>query len=157
MANVKETIDVIVEDLNKKINDLNNIDKDVDSEALAKINDIKQKAITVLKQVSSKIVDTVEYIEDDQEVQKSIEIVKNKSQQLYDNAINKINEIVKQENVEEYKNEIEDVFDTARTNISEFLNSEVVSSKIEDAKRVGASVADRAINTLNNWLKTEEK
>ena len=157
MADVKETVNVLVDNLNKKINDLNELSKDVDGETLVKINEIKQKAITILKQVSSKIVDTAEYVNDEQEVLKSIEIVKSKSQELYNNAVDKINELVSKETTDEIKDEVEETFDDVRNDVKDFLNREDVTATIDSLKTSATNINQIAHNTLKNWLKTEDK
>ena len=157
MADVKETVSVLVEDLNKKIKDLNGISGNVDSETLAKIEDIKQKATTVLKQVSNKIVDTVEYVNDSEEVQKSIEIVRIKSQELYNNAINRINDLVGQNTIEEIKNDVSEVLNSAKNDIDEFFKREDVSNITNEVKEKVDDMSEKVVNTLKGWLKAEEK
>lgn len=153
MADINNSVSQVVEDLKKKIDELNILGEDADVANLAKINDIKQKAIKVLLQVSNKIVDTAKNITDEDELNKSIEIVKVRSKELYDNAVCKINEIISAPIIEETS----DIVDDVRSDIDKFFEQEEIKNAANDVKEASEKIADKAVSALKEWLKPEGK
>lgn len=153
MADIKNNIDEVVTDLKNKIDELNNIGSDADIKDLARINEIKQKAITVLFQVSNKIIDASKNIADEVELEKCIEIVKVRSKELYDNALVKINEIINSPKIEEIKEEINNAAD----DINAFFENEEIKNAANNVKETTLDITEKAVKTLKDWLKPEGK
>lgn len=163
MADIEKSVKEVIEDLNKKIEDLTNVGDCTDEETLAKVNEVKQKAITVLNLAINKVTETAKDITDSEEVEKGIEVVKVKSKELYDKAMTKINEVIGEENVNDIKNNIDDVADdvkeiaiNVKNDIDDFFEKEEVKNAINNAKDVTVDVAEKALDTLRAWLKPEE-
>lgn len=163
MDDIEKKVNDIIEDLNSKIEDLTNVGDCSDEATLAKVNEVKQKAITVLNLASKKITDTAKDFADSQEVEKGIEIVKFKSKELYDKAMLKINNIIGEDNTKEIKDNICDVADdvkdiatNVKSDIDDFFEKEEVKNAINNAKDVTVDVAEKALDTLRAWLKPEE-
>lgn len=148
----KFNVDAIINDLKSKIDEISKAGEGATGDALVKINDVKAKAIDVLTQVSNKVIETTNDIADDEEIEKIVSVVTSKSKQLYDNALNKIDELTKPENVDKAKKVVNDV----KKDINDFFEREEVKNTIESAKEVTVDIAEKAIDTLKDWLKTEE-
>ena len=148
----KFNVDAIINDLKSKIDEISKAGEGATGDALVKINDVKAKAIDVLTQVSNKVIETANDITDDEEIEKIVSVVTSKSKQLYDNALNKIDELTKPENVEKAKKVVNDV----KKDINDFFEREEVKNTIESAKEVTVDIAEKALDTLKDWLKTEE-
>lgn len=148
----KFNVDGIINDLKSKIDEISKAGEGATGDALVKINDVKTKAIDVLTQVSNKVIETANDIADDEEIEKIVSVVTSKSKQLYDNALNKIDELTKPENVEKAKKVVNDV----KKDINDFFEREEVKNTIESAKEVTVDIAEKALDTLKDWLKTEE-
>lgn len=153
MADIKNNIDEVVTDLKNKIDELNNIGSDADIKDLARINEIKQKAIAVLFQVSNKIIDASKNIADEVELEKCIEIVKVRSKELYDNALVKIDEIINSPKIEEIKEEINNAAD----DINAFFENEEIKNAANNVKETTLDITEKAVKTLKDWLKPEGK
>lgn len=147
----KFNVDAIINDLKSKIDEISKAGEGATGDALVKINDVKAKAIDVLTQVSNKVIETTNDIADDEEIEKIVSVVTSKSKQLYDNALNKIDELTKPENVEKAKKVVNDV----KKDINDFFEREEVKNTIESAKEVTVDIAEKALDTLKDWLKTE--
>lgn len=147
----KFNVDAIINDLKSKIDEISKAGEGATGDALVKINDVKAKAIDVLTQVSNKVIETANDIADDEEIEKIVSVVTSKSKQLYDNALNKIDELTKPENVDKAKKVVNDV----KKDINDFFEREEVKNTIESAKEVTVDIAEKAIDTLKDWLKTE--
>lgn len=163
MADIEKKVNEIIEDLNKKIEDLTNVGDCSDAATLAKVNEVKEKAIAVLNLASKKVVDTAKDFADSDEVEKGIEIVKVKSKELYDKAMFKINDIIGENNANDIKDNLGDVADdvkeiavNVKNDIDEFFEKEEVKNAINNAKDVTVDVAEKALDTLRAWLKPEE-
>lgn len=148
----KFNVDAIINDLKSKIDEISKAGEGATGDALVKINDVKAKAIDVLTQVSNKVIETANDIADDEEIEKIVSVVTSKSKQLYDNALNKIDELTKPENVDKAKKVVNDV----KKDINDFFEREEVKNTIESAKEVTVDIAEKALDTLKDWLKTEE-
>lgn len=157
MADMQKDVQEVVEDLKKRIEDITNAGKALDSESMSKINDIKKKAISVLTQASNKIVETANSFPDPKDMQRAIEIVNIKSRELYDNCLRKINEISNSQVVNDAKSEAKEIIKSAKDDISEFFEKEEVKNAINSAKTETVIIAEKALETLKNWLKTEDK
>jgi len=155
MANLNDEINEIIDDLNLKIENLNKAGKGANAEALDKIKTIRNKAIKVLNNASDKISEIARDVSDADEVQKGINIVKVKSKELYENAIKKINAL--SENSELLDSETEEIINEVKNNISSFFQREDVKNSIDSVKKATDDVADKAVNTLKDWLKPKEK
>lgn len=148
MADINNNVNEVVQDLKRKIDELTKIDLDVDGESKAKINAVKQKAITVLNTAASKVVDIAKDITDENELQKGIDIIKVRSKELYDNAISKINELSNTKVIDEVKD--------IKDEINEFFEKEEIKNSTNNVKEVTVAIADKAVATLKQWLKPEE-
>lgn len=163
MADIEKKVNDVIEDLNKKIEDLTNVGDCSDEATLAKVNEVKQKAINVLNLASKKVADTAKDFADSQEVEKAIEVVKIKSKELYDKAMLKINNIIGDDNVNDIKVNLNDAADDVKeiaidvkNDIDDFFEKEEVKNAINNAKDVTVDVAEKALDTLRAWLKPEE-
>lgn len=157
MADIEKSVNEIIDDLKNKINELSKAGEDADDSAIQKINEIKQKAIGVLNQASNKVIETAKDFSDSEEVQKGIEIVKVKSKELYDNAMSRINELSSSNKVEQVKGDVQEVIEEIKENVETFLEKEEVKEVVDTVKDKTNNIADKAINTLKEWLKPEDK
>ena len=161
MADLEKNVSEVIEDLKKKISNLANTNVEADEQAMQKINEIKQKAITVLSQASNKIVETANSISDSEEIQKGIDIVTVKSKELYENAINKINELSSSDTVKQVKEEIEtdvkQTIDEVKNSVEDFFEKDEVKDVIETVKEKTDDITEKALGTLKEWLKPEDK
>ena len=166
MAN-KNDVNEVVEDLKQKIDSITAVADDVDDESRAKVEEIKNRAIKVLSSASDKILDTYKNVSNSDEVEKSIKVVKDKSKELYENALKKIDEVKRSQtysNTMDYvrrtagqvKGETIDFFEGTKNNIDEFLAKPAVKDSIDKAKLKTVDVAEKALDTLKQWLKPEE-
>lgn len=166
MAN-KNDVNEVVEDLKQKIDSITAVADDVDDESRAKVEEIKNRAIKVLSNASDKILDTYKNVSNSDEVEKSIKVVKDKSKELYENALIKIDEVKRSQtysNTMDYvrrtagqvKGETIDFFEGTKNNIDEFLAKPAVKDSIDKAKLKTVDVAEKALDTLKQWLKPEE-
>lgn len=166
MAN-KNDVNEVVEDLKQKIDSITAVADDVDDESRAKVEEIKNRAIKVLSNASDKILDTYKNVSNSDEVEKSIKVVKDKSKELYENALKKIDEVKRSQtysNTMDYvrrtagqvKGETIDFFEGTKNNIDEFLAKPAVKDSIDKAKLKTVDVAEKALDTLKQWLKPEE-
>lgn len=149
MNNVNE----IIEDLKNKIDEISKAGQDATGDALNKINEIKQKTIIVLSQASTKISDITNNVSDADEIELSLQIVKNKSKDLYENAINRINELskTKSQNVSKQDTKI-----VKKENNNHFVIEEAKST-FDPSKAINEVLEAKALDTLRNWLKPEDK
>lgn len=153
MSDIDNKVIEIVNDLNKKIDEISLLGENADGDKLAKINDIKHKAIGVLTQASNKINDTVNSAANSEELENGIEVVKLRSKQLYEDAVNKIEKLMHEEKVEEVKEFVEE----AKSDIDEFFDKEEIKNAINSAKDVTVEVGEKAVKCLKEWLKPEDK
>lgn len=153
MAEYEKNVDEILEDLKNKIDELTKVGEGASGEALVRINEVKAKSINVLNQVSNKVIETANNVTDIDEIDSVVEMVSNKSKQLYENALTKINELINPETVDDAKKLVKDV----KKDINDFFEREEVKNTIESAKEVTVEIADKALDTLKEWLKPEDK
>lgn len=153
MAEYGKNVDEILEDLKNKIDELTKAGEGASGEALARINEVKAKSINVLNQVSNKVIETANNVTDIDEIDSVVEMVSNKSKQLYENALTKINELINPETVDDAKKLVKDV----KKDINDFFEREEVKNTIESAKEATVEIADKALDTLKEWLKPEDK
>lgn len=157
MSDIENKVTEIINDLKNKIDELSLLGEGADADKLAKIKDVKQKAINVLTQVSNKISDTANSAVDTEELQNAIDVVKIRSRQLYDNAVSKINELMCAEEVEEIKEEVKEVANDVKNDIDEFFKKEEIKNAINNVEDATVEITDKAINCLKEWLRPEEK
>ena len=157
MSDIEKSVNEIVEDLKKKIDDISKAGNGADEESLRRINDIKQKAISVLNQASNKVMETAKNLSDSEEVQKGIEIVKVKSKELYDNALSRINELSSSNIFEEVKQDVEEVIEEVKKDVGEIIEKEEVKEVVDTVKEKASELSEKAYSTLKDWLKPEDK
>lgn len=153
MAEYGKNVDEILEDLKNKIDELTKAGEGASGEALARINEVKAKSINVLNQVSNKVIETANNVNDIDELDNVVEMVSNKSKRLYENALTKINELINPETVDDAKKLVKDV----KKDINDFFEREEVKNTIESAKEATVEIADKALDTLKEWLKPEDE
>lgn len=153
MAEYGKKVDEILEDIKNEIDELTKAGEGASGEALARINEVKAKSINVLNQVSNKVIETANNVTDIDEIDSVVEMVDKKSKQLYENASNKINELINPETVDDAKKLVKDV----KKDINDFFEREEVKNTIESAKEATVEIADKALDTLKEWLKPEDK
>ena len=153
-TNFNNDFDVLLDDLNMQYESLLKIEKNVDSETLSKINNIRQKTITVLRNAYDKISELRNNSHDAEEINKGIMIVRTKSRELYYEALDRIDELLegqldsgrdylKQELINE-KNEINEYYENS-------------DRKRNSRKKNTTHIESDAKNTLKSWLITEDK
>ena len=76
---------------------------------------------------------------------------------MYENAISKINEVLDSDSVMEAKQEVKELVKNTKTDIEEFFEKEEVKTIVDKAKTKTVNLADKALNTLKEWLKPEDK
>lgn len=167
MADMKNDVNEVVQDLKQKIDRITSAAQDVDEDSKLKVEEIKNKAISVLNSASDKIVDAYKNISNTEEFENSLNVVKTKSKELYDNALKKIDEVKKSQTysdtvdyvkktANQVKNETFDFFEGTKNNIDEFFTKPEVKESIDKAKLKTVDVAEKALDTLKQWLKPEE-
>lgn len=168
MADIEKDVNEVVEDLKKKIDDINHAAENSDDDVKLKVNEIKDKAIDVLTMASNKVIDITKNVTDSQEVQNGINVVKARSKQLYENALKKIAEIKESKTykdtsdyvnktVDQVKNETNAFITSAKDSIDEFFEKQEVKDTIDKAKIKTIDIAGKALEVLKQWLKPEEE
>ena len=168
MTDMKKEVNEVVEDLKTKIDNITAAAEDADDESKDKVQEIRDKAIRVLTTASDKIVDTYKTFSNSEEVEKSIDIVRIKSKELYDNALKKIDEVKKSQayndtldyvkkTANQVKDETKDFVEGTKNNIDEFLAKHEVKESIDKAKIKTVDLAEKALDTLKQWLKPEDE
>lgn len=143
MSDIKleEAVNGIVEELNQKILSIKAAANSVDGDNKS-IEEVVEKATTVLTNASNKVIETAKTISDSEEVIKGIEIVRGKSEQLYNYAISKIEEFrnidIKVKTNEIINNTIEDI-----------KNSEIVHDVKDSVQSVNEYVLNK-VDEINN-------
>lgn len=174
MSDIKleEAVNGIVEELNQKILSIKAAANSVDGNNKS-IEEVVEKATTVLTNASNKVIETAKTISNSEEVIKGIEIVRGKSEQLYNYAISKIEEFrnadIRVKTQEIINNTVEDiknseiVHDTKETiqNANEYVLNKVDeiknSSIAQDAQEVVQNVQEFVSNPDLNKVVNEMK
>ncbi|MDO4197750.1 MAG: hypothetical protein Q4D13_02015 [Erysipelotrichaceae bacterium] len=173
---IENSVRLVVEDLKKKIDDMEEAANSANSNQAV---EIKDKAVEVLKRVSGKFVDTARDVRNSKEFNDGMEFVLNKSKELYETTMKKIeevsekaevketfsnitesidnavNEIKNTPVVEEAGKNISSLFEEVKKNVEEIQNSEEVKQKIDNAKKVTVEVAEKGLDILKEWLSPE--
>lgn len=167
MVNLEKNVNEVVEDLKTKIDGINEAAEDVEGDAKVKVNEIKDKAVSVLDAASEKVVETYKSITDSEEVKNCIDVVKSKSKKLYDRTIAKIDEIKKSKayqdagnfvnkTVDQVKSETGAFIYNTKENIDDFFAKEEVKNNIDKAKLKTVGIAEKGLEILKQWLKPGE-
>ncbi|MBQ0035635.1 MAG: hypothetical protein KBT35_01820 [Firmicutes bacterium] len=167
---VKNQVEEVVEDLKAKVNDLDEACKDVDNQT---VKDIQNKTIATLNLAIERITTAANEMINSEEVQKGVEFVKAKSKDLYDNALKKIEEIKGNEELNKAFEKAEDyvanaaktvgetvekteVYQNAKQQVDNFMNKKEVKDAINNAKKETVNIAEKALDTLKDWLDPKE-
>lgn len=167
MADMKNDVNEVVQDLKEKIDRITSAAQDVDEESKLKVEEIKNKAISVLSSASDKIVDAYKSISSTEDFENSLNIVKTRSKELYDDALRKIDEVKKSQTyndtvdyvkktASQVKNDTVDFIEGTKNNIDEFFTKPEVKESIDKAKLKTVDIAEKALDTLKQWLKPED-
>ena len=164
---LKENVNKLVEDLQKKIDGIKEAGKNSKNE---KVEEIVGKVADALNSIIDKIVDVAKDSAYSQEVLNSIDFVKAKSKTLYEEALKKIEEIKKDEKVNEAIENVTNVtkkiadsvtdnefVKAAENSIYEFKNKPEVKNAIDRAKHSTVEVAEKALSILKDWLEPEDE
>lgn len=167
---VKNQVEEVVEDLKTKVNDLDVACKDVDNQT---VKEIHNKTIATLNLAIERITTAANEMINSEEVQKGVEFVKVKSKDLYENALKKIEEIKDNEELNKAFEKAEDlvanaaktvgetvekteVFQNAKQQVDNFMNKKEVKDAINNAKKGTVNIAEKALDTLKEWLDPKE-
>lgn len=163
----KNVVEEIVDDLKEKAE---GIDKAIEGTTNTKITEIKNKTIEALNMASKKVIEVANEMADSEEIAKSADYIKNKAKELYENALQKIEEIKKDEQVNnaintagEYLNEASkkieesEVYQNVKETIDNFTNKPEVKETIDKARYGTVDLAEKALETLKQWLDSEDK
>lgn len=175
----EKTLEVIVNevlsDLQKKINDIKGAAQAVEGPNKEKVDAMVNKVSVVLVNAANKVAETAKTVSSSEELEKGIEIVKTKSKELYDYALAKIDElkqtdivnetietvkqvtnnVVNSETVVNVVDAVKQEAEVVRENVNEFLQKPEVKETIEEVKVVTVEMAEKALATLKEWLKTD--
>lgn len=149
MPDVVDRVSQTLDDLSRKIESLASIDLTQDLELSSKINEIKLRALSVLKQARQKVSTILDDVEDVEQIEQSITIVQERSDQLYDEALKKIFDL-KNGNLSKCD---ENFFTLAIDSVKKKANfpTENINKKTDKLKTT--DVNKMALNTLKGWMK----
>lgn len=168
---VKESVDEVVQDLKNKVEEISVAGKDTNN---AKIEELKNKAISTLNLAIDRISNAAEEMINSEEVAKGVEFVKVKSKDLYEATLKKIEEIKNSKEVNDAVNNVgeyvkdaskkiteavndSEIIQNAKQTVTEFVNSKEVKEAVDKAKHGTVDLAEKALETLKGWLDTEDK
>lgn len=151
-------------ELEKKVADL---DENVNKE---KALEVKKKAQEVLVEAYNKVVEAASDLSGN-DISNLVEHAIKKSKGLYNDASSKIDNIIeglikdedyaKQEkkdveNIMKAYDKAEQLYDKATSQVKEFVNKPEVKNTIDEAKKATTEIAEKAVDTLKEWLNPDK-
>lgn len=172
-TDLEKSVKLVVEDLKKKIDEMEEAAANADSQ---KAIEIKDKAVEVLTRVSNKFVQTANNVRTSKEFNDGVTFVLTKSKDLYETTMKKIEEVAKKPEVtealkkanetidtkiEEIKkspvienavNDLGSLFENVKKNVDDFASREEVKAKVDETKRATIEIAEKGLAIIKDWL-----
>ena len=172
-TDLEKSVKLVVEDLKKKIDDMEEAAANADS---TKAVEIKDKALEVLTRVSNKFVQTANEVRNSKEFNDGVTFVLTRSKDLYDSTMKKIEEVSKKPEVaetikkaneaigntineiknstviEDAKKDLGTLFDSVKKNVDDFTSREDVRAKVDETKKATIEIAEKGLAIIKDWL-----
>lgn len=172
-TDLEKSVKLVVEDLKKKIDDMEEAAANADS---TKAVEIKDKAVEVLTRVSNKFVQTANEVRNSKEFNDGVTFVLTRSKDLYDSTMKKIEEVSKKPEVtetirkaneaigntineiknstviEDAKKDLGTLFDSVKKNVDDFTSREDVKAKVDETKKATIEIAEKGLAIIKDWL-----
>ena len=172
-TDLEKSVKLVIEDLKKKIDDMEEAAANADS---TKAVEIKDKAVEVLTRVSNKFVQTANEVRNSKEFNDGVTFVLTRSKDLYDSTMKKIEEVSKNPEVtetirkanevventiyeiknstviEDAKKDLGTLFDNVKKNVDDFTSREDVKAKVDETKKATIEIAEKGLAIIKDWL-----
>lgn len=155
----------ISKELEKKVSDLD------DEKNKQKALEIKKKAQEVLVEAYNKVVEAANDLNSN-DISNLVDHAIKKSKNLYNDACSKIDTVVAGlvkdedyeaqekkdvENIMKAYDKAEELYGKASNQVKEFVNKPEVQNTINEVKNVTTEIAEKAVDTLKEWLNPDNK
>ena len=144
------------------------------------VEEIKDRAVSILSNVTRKLSSLAEEVLDPEEIGKTLDYVKTKAKELTDNTMRKFDELKKQDALQSVKKAGEDLvenisnnetvqnvfnnvsdgaakaFETIREGAEDLLEKADQNETVAMAKAKTVEIAEKAVNALKQWLRPDD-
>lgn len=160
--NMDEKIEETVQEMKAKIDEITRKSEEInDNDLAAKANQIKDRAINVLNDVTKKLSTTANDLKESDDFKKVLEFVKTKSKELSDATLKKINELKEDQRIKEgFDNTFNFVKEKSNKLTEGIKENEKVKSVIDDVSEKGGKLIDSvkvSVDDLLNKTELDEK
>jgi len=160
--NMDEKIEETVQEMKAKIDEITRKSEEInDNDLAAKANQIKDRAINVLNDVTKKISTTATDLKESDDFKKVLEFVKTKSKELSDATLKKINELKEDQRIKEgFDNTFNFVKEKSNKLTEGIKENEKVKGVIDDVSEKGSKLIDSvkvSVDDLLNKTELDEK
>lgn len=160
--NMDEKIEETVQEMKAKIDEITRKSEEINDNDLAlKANQIKDRAINVLNDVTKKLSTTAKDLKESDDFKKVLEFVKTKSKELSDATLKKINELKEDQRIKEgFDNTFNFVKEKSNKLTEGIKENEKVKGVIDDVSEKGSKLIDSvkvSVDDLLNKTELDEK
>lgn len=160
--NMDEKIEETVQEMKAKIDEITRKSEEINDNDLAlKANQIKDRAINVLNDVTKKLSTTANDLKESDDFKKVLEFVKTKSKELSDATLKKINELKEDQRIKEgFDNTFNFVKEKSNKLTEGIKENEKVKGVIDDVSEKGSKLIDSvkvSVDDLLNKTELDEK
>ena len=160
--NMDEKIEETVQEMKAKIDEITRKSEEInDNDLAAKANQIKDRAINVLNDVTKKLSTTATDLKESDDFKKVLEFVKTKSKELSDATLKKINELKEDQRIKEgFDNTFNFVKEKSNKLTEGIKENEKVKGVIDDVTEKGGKLIDSvkvSVDDLLNKTELDEK
>ena len=160
--NMDEKIEETVQEMKAKIDEITKKSEEInDNDLAAKANQIKDRAINVLNDVTKKLSTTANDLKESDDFKKVLEFVKTKSKELSDATLKKINELKEDQRIKEgFDNTFNFVKEKSNKLTEGIKENEKVKGVIDDVSEKGSKLIDSvkvSVDDLLNKTELDEK
>ena len=160
--NMDEKIEETVQEMKAKIDEITRKSEEInDNDLAAKANQIKDRAINVLNDVTKKLSTTATDLKESDDFKKVLEFVKTKSKELSDATLKKINELKEDQRIKEgFDNTFNFVKEKSNKFTEGIKENEKVKGVIDDVSEKGGKLIDSvkvSVDDLLNKTELDEK
>ena len=160
--NMDEKIEETVQEMKAKIDEITRKSEEInDNDLAAKANQIKDRAINVLNDVTKKLSTTATDLKESDDFKKVLEFVKTKSKELSDATLKKINELKEDQRIKEgFDNTFNFVKEKSNKLTEGIKENEKVKGVIDDVSEKGSKLIDSvkvSVDDLLNKTELDEK
>ena len=144
------------------------------------VEEIKDRAVSILSNVTRKLSSLAEEVLDPEEIGKTLDYVKTKAKELTDNTMRKFDELKRQDALQSVKKAGEDLvenisnnetvqnvfntvsdgaskaFETIREGAEDLLEKADQNETVAMAKAKTVEIAEKAVNALKQWLRPDD-